>query len=187
MLHSPTLAVFSITESDLDRIRNIGELIAAHDLSEVRITKPDAVCHGGDFTLGIPELAISRHQLYLTALFNEYEAETACNSVTFDYEELAEAFGQSADGDIWFAGKSEDDLLEQVCQNAADFELAKNPIGYQVANTATGEHWNDRPSYEVIPYVVAAEEYEKAKGFGEKWELWTIYPDTIEEPTLALS
>ena len=186
LIHSPTLAVFPITQTDLDRIGQIRELISSYDLSEARYAKPEVAYHGGDFTLGVPEIVVTGHQLYVSALFHEYETETPCNTVSFDFKDLVEAFEQSADGDIWFAGQSEEDLLEQVCENAEDFDLDKHPIGYQVANTATGEHWDDRPSYEVIPYALASEEFEKAKGFGDKWELWTIYPDTIEEPTLAL-
>ncbi|HAC27297.1 MAG TPA: hypothetical protein DCF82_05730, partial [Marinobacter hydrocarbonoclasticus] len=64
-------------------------------------------------------------QFYVSALFHEYENETPCNTVSFDFKDLVEAFEQSADGDIWFAGQSEEDLLEQVCENAEDFDLDK--------------------------------------------------------------
>jgi len=184
LIHSPSLAVFPITQTDLDRIAEIKELALSHNLSEVRYQKPEVTYHGGDFTLCTPEVVVSGDQIWISALFHEYDSEIPCNTVTFDFNDLVKAFEGSADGDAWFAGQSEDDLLEQVCENAEDFSLAKNPIGYQVANTATGEHWNDRPSYELIPYSVALQEFNVAKEFGDHWELWPIYPDTVEEPVL---
>lgn len=57
-------------------------------------------------------------------------------------------------------------------------------IGYQVMNTVTGEHWNDRPSFEILSERTAIQEFKDARESGVKgWLLSPILPGDIEKPT----
>lgn len=59
-------------------------------------------------------------------------------------------------------------------------------IGYQVDNYETGENWGDRPSYEIIPYAVAREEWDDANDAGETgFRLLPIREGDIEEPSFS--
>lgn len=61
-------------------------------------------------------------------------------------------------------------------------------IGYQVVNSVN-EHWNDRPSFEVLSQSTAEEEY--AAAIAEKpemgWQLEAIVEGMIEKPTFAFN
>lgn len=186
LVQNPVAVVLNVSEADIDRIAQVITLATDHGLSEARFTKPDAQYYGGDFSATTPEIVVSDEQVWISALFHEFDAEVPINTPAITFQELNIAFNQSQSGDIWLPGTGDDVLLESVLENAEDWELSKNPIGYQVSNPDTGEHWDDRPSYEVIPYAIALGELVEARKESPGWELWTILPDTIEEPTLAL-
>lgn len=59
-------------------------------------------------------------------------------------------------------------------------------IGYQVYNSETGVNWGDRPSFDIIPYAIAREEWDEANDAGEDgFCLLPIREGEIEEPTFS--
>jgi len=78
--------------------------------------------------------------------------------------------------------------LAQTFGSDADFFTADDDIvGYQVENADTGEHWGDRPSFEIIKDELAAlEELRQAKASGSgTWRLLTLQEGDVENPTFV--
>lgn len=58
-------------------------------------------------------------------------------------------------------------------------------VGYQVADTHTGEHWDDRPSFDILSLDVALKDFQDAQA-AEKdiYQILTIREGDVEEPRL---
>lgn len=62
---------------------------------------------------------------------------------------------------------------------------AMDVLGYQVFCPDTGEHWNDRPSFEILDMATGLDDFTQARKDDRFFVLMAITDGMIEEPTFA--